>query len=147
MSVPSLPSPRTDTPSLVRRHSLLTYFSLCYLAAWALWAPLVVFSSSLPPALGFVLVMLGSLVPSTVGVLLVAVLQGRRGVRRLLGRVLKWRVGIRWYLVVLLVPLLVPAGIVVSILLGGSTPILPTSVLTVLAILAFSIFQIGRAHV
>jgi membrane protease YdiL (CAAX protease family) len=113
---------------------------LCYLAAWALWAPLVVFSGGLPPALGFVLGMLGTLVPSTVGVLLVAVLQGRRGVRRLFGRVVKWRVGVRWYLVVLLVPLLVPAGLALSILLGGSVPTVSTSVLLVLAMFATSIF-------
>jgi uncharacterized protein len=42
--------------------------------------------------------------------------------------------------VVLLVPLLVPVGLVVSVPLGGVTPILSTSVLTVLAMFAFSIF-------
>jgi CAAX protease family protein len=139
MTVRSLRSPRTDIPSLVRRHPLLTYFGLCYLAAWALWAPLVVFSGGLPPTLGFVLGMLGTLVASTVGVLLVALLQGRRGVTRLFGRVVKWRVDVHWYLVVLFVPLLVPAGLVVSVLLGGSMPTVSTSVLTGLAMFAFSI--------
>jgi hypothetical protein len=91
MSASSLRSSRTDIRTLMRRHPMLTYFGLCYVAAWTLWAPLVVFSGSLPPPLGFVLGMLGTLVPSTVGVLLVAVLQGRRGVTRLFGRVVKWR--------------------------------------------------------
>jgi uncharacterized protein len=138
MSVPSLRSSRRDIRSLVRRHPLLTYFSLCYLAAWALWAPLVVLSG-LPAPVGFVLVMLGTLVPSTVGVLLVAVVQGRRGVRRLFGRVVRWRVGVRWYLVVLLVPLLVPAGLALSSLLGGNVRAVSTSVLLVLAMFATSI--------
>jgi hypothetical protein len=140
MSVSSLRSSRTDIRSLVRRHPLLAYFSLCYLAACALRAPLVVFSGGLPLPLGFLLVMLATLVPSTVGVLLAAVRQGSKGVRRLFGRVAKWGVGVRWYLVVLLVPLLVPAGPALSILLGGRVRAVSTSVLLVLAMFAFSIF-------
>ena len=98
------------------------FFVLTYLAAWCLWAPLVIFRGTLPPAVGFILGMLGSLVPSTIAIVLVAVLHGKRGVRRFLGRLVKWRVGLRWYAVVLILPLLVPLALGVCILLGGRTP-------------------------
>jgi membrane protease YdiL (CAAX protease family) len=43
------------------------------------------------------LLLLGSFAPSAVAVVLTGRRDGRRGVRRLLGRLLRWRVGLRWY--------------------------------------------------
>ena len=84
--------------------------------------------------------LLGSLVPSTVAIVLVAVIHGKRGVRSLLGRLVKWRVGLRWYLVVLILPLLVPLGLGLSILLGGPAPTVDSTVIAVLVGFVFSIF-------
>jgi hypothetical protein len=75
-----------------------------------MWAPLVIFRDTLPPVVGFTLVLLGSLVPSTVAIVLVAVIHGKAGVARLLGRLIKWRLRLRWYLVVLILPLLAPCA-------------------------------------
>ena len=126
--------------SLVQRHPLACFFVLTYLAAWCLWAPLLILRDTLPPAVAFVLVLLGSLVPSTVAIVLVALIHGRRGVRSLLGRLVKWRVGLRWYAVVLILPLLAPLGLGVSILLGGRAPTVDSSVIAVLFGFVFSIF-------
>jgi uncharacterized protein len=126
--------------SQVHQHPLTSFFVLSYLAAWCLWAPLVIFRATLPPAVGFILGMLGSWVPSTIAILLVAILHGKRGVRRFLGRLVKWRVGLRWYAVVLVVPLLVPLGLGVSIMLGGRAPTVDSSVIAILAMFVFSIF-------
>lgn len=87
------------------------FFALTYAVSWPLWMPLVIFRDHMPGTLGFVLTVLGSLVPSTAGILIVARLHGKRGVRTLLGRLLKGRVDLRWYLAVLLLPLLVPLGV------------------------------------
>jgi hypothetical protein len=62
--------------SLVQQHPLACFFVLTYLAAWCLWAPLVIFRDTLAPAAGFILGLLGSLVPSTVAIVLVAVIHG-----------------------------------------------------------------------
>jgi uncharacterized protein len=127
-------------PSLLQRHPVLIFFALNYAVSWALWAPLAVLRGDLPAALGFVLLLLGSLVPSTVAIVLVGVLHGGAGVRRLLGRLLLWRVGYRWWLVVLVVPILVPCAIAVSLLFGGRYPAVELGIPMVLSMFVFSIF-------
>ena len=124
---------------LLLRHPVASFFLVTYGVAWLLWAPLV-FSRGLPPAAGFLLALLGSLVPSAVAVMLTALLHGRRGVRSLLARLVKWRVGLRWYLVVLLVPLLVLLAVGISVLLGGAVPTVDASILTIVILFAFHIF-------
>jgi uncharacterized protein len=111
-----------------------------YLAAWLLRAPLVIFRNALPPMAGFTLALLGSLAPSTVAIVLVAIMHGKAAVGRLLARLVKWRVGARWYLVVLILPLLAPLAIGLSILLGGSTPTVDFSLIAVIGMFIFSIF-------
>ena len=86
MSTTSLTPPPARTQSLVLRHPLISFFVLTYAVAWLLWAPLVIFRDRVPGPLAFILILLGSLVPSTVGVVFVALLRGRSGVRTLLGR-------------------------------------------------------------
>ena len=136
---PSNPA-RSRMSSVVQRHPLACFFVLTYVAAWCLWAPLLILRDTLPPAVAFILVLLGSLVPSTIAIVLVAILHGNRGVRSLLGRLVKWRVGFRWYAVVLILPLLAPLGLGVSILLGGRAPTVDSSVIAVLVGFVFSIF-------
>jgi uncharacterized protein len=126
---------RVHTQSLVRRHPLISFFVLTYAVAWLLWAPLVIFRGQLPGPLGFILGLLGTLVPSTLGVLFVALLRGRSGVRQLLGRLLHARVGLRWYLVVLLAPFVLS----LSVLFAGA-PIMDMTILGVLFLFAFHIF-------
>ena len=72
---------RTRPQGLLQRHPVLIFFALTYALSWVLWAPLVVFRDELPGALVFLLLVLGSLVPSTMGILFVAVLRGKAGVR------------------------------------------------------------------
>ena len=110
MSIRSSGPAQSRRSGLVEQHPLACFLVLTYLAAWCLWAPLVIFRDALPPTVGFILVLLGSLVPSTVAIILVALIHSKAGVRRLLSRLVKWRVGLRWYLVVLILPLLAPLG-------------------------------------
>jgi hypothetical protein len=63
MSIRSSSPAQSRMSSLVQQHPLACFFVLTYLAAWCLWAPLVIFRGTLPPAVGFILGMLASLVP------------------------------------------------------------------------------------
>jgi uncharacterized protein len=137
---PAVDAPHNHLPTLVRRHPLIAFFALTYLVSWSLWIPLVVLGDRTPAPLELVLRMLGSLVPSTIGVVIVAVLHGKPGVRTLLGRLLKGRVGPRWYLAVLVLPLLVPLGLGVSVLLGGASPEVDATIVSALALFVLSIF-------
>ena len=128
------------TQSLVRRHPLISFYVLTYAVSWLLWAPLVIFGDRVPGPLAFILLLLGSLVPSTMGVLFVALLRGRSGVRTLLGRLLHARIGLRWYLAVVALIMLVPLAVGMSILMGGDTPVVDNTVFGVLFLFAFMIF-------
>ena len=94
----------------VKRHianrSLPVFFALCFVLSWGLWMPLVIGREVIPNSLGFVLLLVGSLVPSALAIILTALERGGFSVRNLLGRLLIWRIGARWYLV-LLVPTLI----------------------------------------
>jgi hypothetical protein len=140
MSIHAVAAESSRTLTLVQRHPLITFFTVTYAAAWSLWMPLVVLGDRIPAALGFLLALLGSLVPSTVGVIVIGVLHGRPGVRTLLGRLVKGDIGLRWYLAVLILPLLVALGLGVSVLLGGAAPAVDATIVGVLAMFAFSIF-------
>ena len=135
----STPRP-AHTQSLVRRHPLISFYVLTYAVSWLLWAPLVIFGDRVPGPLAFILLLLGSLVPSTMGVLFVALLRGRSGVRTLLGRLLHARIGLRWYLAVVALTMLAPLAVGVSILMGGDTPVVDNTVFGVLFLFAFMIF-------
>jgi uncharacterized protein len=140
MSTTTLNPHRGQTQSLVRRHPLISFLVLTYAISWLLWAPLVMFSGQLPGPLAFVLLVLGSNVPSALGVLFVALLRGRSGVRTLLGRLLRARIGLFWYLAV--VALAVPAlcAVWVSALLGGPTPVVVATIPAIIVSFLFSIF-------
>src|SRR5215211_270095 len=106
--------------SLVRRHPLITFFVLTYALAWILWLPLVVLQDTIPTAPGLILVLLGSIVPSLLAIVLTALVLGRGALRKLLGRLLIWRVDPRWYLVVVLGPVALAGGVVgLNTLMGG----------------------------
>src|SRR5215218_11228303 len=127
--------------SLVRRHPLITFFVLTYALAWILWLPLVVLQDTIPAVPGLVLVLLGSNVPSLLAIVLTALLLGRGALRKLLGRLLIWRVNPLWYLVVVLGPAALAGGVVaLNTLLGGPALSLGMPLLGVAVFLAFSIF-------
>jgi membrane protease YdiL (CAAX protease family) len=77
---------------------------------WAFFAPISlsqqgakVLPYSLPDAAVFVLFFLATYTgPFLAAFLVTAATSGREGVRRLVGRILQWRVGVQWYLLVVL---------------------------------------------
>jgi uncharacterized protein len=140
MSDTTVAQRRVHTQSLVRRHPLISFYVLTYAIAWMLWAPLVIFRDSIPGPVAFILTLLGSLVPSTLGLVFIGLLRGRPGVRRVLRRLLHGRIGLRWYLAVLALAMLVPLAVGVSILMGGDTPVVDNTIFGVLFLFAFMIF-------
>ena len=126
--------------TVLRRHPVATFIALTYGSAWALWLPLVILQDRTPPALGFVLALLGSLMPSTVAIILVARLHGRAEVSRLLRRLLMGRVGIFWYAAIVAVSGLMVFAVWVSTLFGAPAPVVVATIPGTLSILLFSIF-------
>src|SRR5687767_2688915 len=99
---PNDPAASDDVKS---EHSLVLFFALAYLVSWLIWLPLVASSqgwiSASPP---FLLFYLGTIGPAAAAVILLGSFEGTEAVWRLLSKLGRWQVGIRWYLIALLLP-------------------------------------------
>jgi membrane protease YdiL (CAAX protease family) len=84
--------------SLVKRHPLISFFVLAFALSWWAW-PLYYFDLSPNPIIGFG--------PFLAALVVLALTEGRSGVVGLLRRMVRWRVGLRWYAVALLLPIVV----------------------------------------
>jgi len=84
--------------SLVRRYPLTTFFVLACALSWWPW---ILYSVGLlpTPIVGFG--------PFLAALVVLAVTEGKSGVVGLLRRMVRWRVGIQWYAVALLLPIVV----------------------------------------
>ena len=84
--------------SLVRRYPLTAFFVLACALSWWPW---ILYSVGLSPSpiVGFG--------PFLAALLVLAVTEGKSGVVGLLRRMVRWRVGIQWYAVALLLPIVV----------------------------------------
>ena len=101
--------------AFVKRHPLVVFFILAYALTWPL-IPLV----SVSPLWGFP-ALFG---PALAAVIVAAVTDGRPGLRDLLGRLVRWRVGARWYAVALGLPaVLALAAAGLHLLLGAQTSV------------------------
>lgn len=126
--------------SVVKRHPIITFFVLTYAITWAIESPLVLLRDSVTATQGLVLVILASNVPSMVAIVLTAIVLGRGALRKLLGRLLIWRVNPFWYLVVILGPVALTGGVVaLNALMGGPALSLGMPLLGAAIFLAISI--------
>jgi uncharacterized protein len=84
--------------SLVRRYPLTTFFVLACALSWWPWI-LYSFGVVPTPIVGFG--------PFLAALVVLALTEGKRGVMGLLRRMVRWRVGLQWYAVALLLPIVV----------------------------------------
>jgi membrane protease YdiL (CAAX protease family) len=114
--------PVSARQGLLARYPLTSFFVMAYAFTWIVWAPWVLGQDGagllpieIPQAasgyLNAAAILAG---PTLAAFIMTATIEGRGGVRRLLGRLVLWRVGIRWYLFALLgVPLTMLVGTMV----------------------------------
>jgi uncharacterized protein len=128
--------------SLVRRYPLIAFFVLAYALAWIIESPLVFLRDTITDAQGQVLYILSANVVSVVAIVLTAIVLGRGTLRKLLARLLIWRVNPLWYLGVVLGPVALVGGtIALNTLLGRPALSLGIpSLLGLVIMLAFMIF-------
>jgi membrane protease YdiL (CAAX protease family) len=81
----------------VRRHPLVAFFVLAYALTWPV-IPLVSVSLlwGFPALFG----------PALAAVIVAAITDGKPGLKSLLGRTVRWRVGLRWYAIALALPVI-----------------------------------------
>ena len=132
---------------LIKRFPLGAYFTLAYLISWVVLLPMVgLYLRDKPDLLPWYY-----LIPAGVGVYgptfaalsVTAMVEGRLGVGRLLGKLRLWRTGRGWYAVIILVfPLIYVLGTVMYIFLSRENPgfhpeVLASTVLVFLLALPF----------
>jgi len=106
----------------IKRHPLLSYFALVFAISWGailivLWlgpggfsATPQQFQMAVPYAVPAMV-----LGPGVAGILLTGLIDGRAGLREFGSRLLKWRVGARWYAVALLTAPLLIMGVMLAL--------------------------------
>jgi hypothetical protein len=108
-----------DVRTLLTAKPRLAFVALSFILAWSIWIPAGLWA----PKLFLPAVLLGAWTPTFAAVLLTAVSQGAPGVRRYLSGLLKWRVGVPWWLIVLFSMAAISyAAIGIYVLMGGHVP-------------------------
>lgn len=79
-----------------KQHPIYAFFLLTFVIAWVIWIPLGIF---LPDQILFTL--LGAWAPTFSALILIGLAEGKNGIRLFLKKLLHWRVGLKWYLIVL----------------------------------------------
>jgi uncharacterized protein len=120
--------------AFIKRHPVLTFYALAFAISWG--GILIVVGGpggypGIPEQVSrlFLVVMLVWFAgPSLASLLMTGLVDGRAGFRELLSRLLKWRVGARWYAVALLTAPLVYVAI--SFALALTSPVFLPNILT-----------------
>lgn len=113
--------------TVIRRHPVPTFYALTFAISWGVLLLIIDAQGGLPTTreefarqVSFLIpAMLGG--PSIAGMLVIALVSGKAGFRELVSRLLRWRVGARWYAVALLTAPLV--FVAVHALLSLASPI------------------------
>lgn len=119
----TLVSPRSG---FLKRHPLVAYFVSAFIISWLIWGILGV-----APAQGWldaqfqpdVVLGLGAFGPMLAALIVTGASGGAPALRELVGRILRWRVGIKWFLIALLgMPALFGIAVVFLRISGGRWP-------------------------
>jgi membrane protease YdiL (CAAX protease family) len=117
----------TTIGAFIKRHAVLTYYVLTFAISWSGVLLVIGGPGAIPGAeeelnrllpVAIVAMVVG---PSVAGVLLTGLVCGRAGFRDLRSRLLKWRVGVRWYAIALLTAPL--ASLAVLLALSLTSPV------------------------
>lgn len=82
--------------SWLKQNPILAFFVLTFLIAWSLWLPLGIFAPE-----HYMLSLPGVWAPTISAFILTWLADGKAGLQNFMKKIVHWRVGIQWYLVVL----------------------------------------------
>ena len=105
------------------RSPTVLYFVLAYAITWSLLVPVLVSPDPAGDPVLVILYLLGGFGPSVAAVVVTWRECGRSGVRSLMAKLTRWRVGARWYVAALSIPILLKgASLGVLVALGNPVP-------------------------
>jgi membrane protease YdiL (CAAX protease family) len=110
-----VPSTARRIRSALGRDYLFAFFVLTFGISWAAWLPMALAGLSSPW-----IQILGTFGPTLAALIILAITQGKSGLREIGRRLLIWRVGFGWYLVIFLgTAVIILPAIGIHLLLGG----------------------------
>jgi membrane protease YdiL (CAAX protease family) len=103
---------------LLARHPLISFFVIAFALAWLIEVPLALSANGILPKLPLLVfaiaIPVATLAPAASAFIVTGVTEGKVGVVRLLRRCVRWRVGVQWYLFILIgIPIIVLLGAIV----------------------------------
>jgi membrane protease YdiL (CAAX protease family) len=113
--------------NIIQRYPLPVFFILAFALTWAIQIPQTLDTRGmLPFHVPPILLLVAGFMPAVAAIIVAAIASGRAGVRDLFSRLVRWRVGVRWYALALFGSLAIwLAGLGINSLLGGSTSWMP----------------------
>jgi membrane protease YdiL (CAAX protease family) len=97
---------KSNYTSWIKKHSLTSFFILAYAVTWCIEIPLALSAQRLIIAqVPMTLHYLGAFGPMVAALIVLALTEGRAGIKKLLSRWFKWRVGVRYYVFAILGPI------------------------------------------
>jgi hypothetical protein len=103
---------------LVEKNEALIFIGLAFLFSWIFWVPLE-FLGFNAGNIGLCLYNVGVLGPLVAAMELLLLSQGREGIKSLFKGLVKWRIGVEWYIVALFLPLAIEFMVLFTIALSG----------------------------
>jgi uncharacterized protein len=109
----------------LKRRPLLAFFAIAFAFTWLFWIPCALASQGLItlPVDPVVFHMLGAFGPCVAAVALAAIGAGKAGIRQLIAPLLRWRVSITWYAIVLLMRPAIWLFALAAHILAGERPV------------------------
>jgi len=86
----------TSLSNSLKNNPIPAFFALTFVIAWSIWLPLGLLAPEY-----ILLTLLGAWAPTISAIILIGLSEGRVGIKKFLKKVFRWRVGLRWYLIVL----------------------------------------------
>jgi len=144
------PIAQTEIPGkgLFARYPLTFYFIIAYVGTWLVWSLFVLSQNGaglLPfrsPMSYMITIFVGQIFgPALAAFVMTGVTEGKAGLRRFMGRIVQWRVGIKWYLFVLIgIPAIMTLGTIVPSEIRQSYKPFENPVFELLSYLVFYVY-------
>ncbi len=112
----------------MRKHPLIAFFVLAYLLTWWIYPVL-----KISPLLGI----FGLFGPALAAMIMAAVTGGKTGLKALLSRAVRWRVGVPWYVIALGLPTVLSLLTAALAYLFGASKVLQVGALSIFDVVLF----------
>jgi len=108
--------------TLIKQHPFASFVAITLAISWIIWSPLIVLGQNISPVARLILIIIGGFGPFLSAIIVTLIADGRNGFREWRKRIFKFRVGAKFYILVLIYPIIYAASSYGLYLLMGGIP-------------------------